>query len=119
MNEARDTEGMRDDGEDGFEWQGASEDAPSHLGRLEVGNWPAVGALLGTIPESGGEGPIVVSNEFAEVVISRVRTRNGVRLDIWSPRRGSRIQLDAVALEALSFQPPETITTMLSERPSG
>jgi hypothetical protein len=33
----------------------------------------------------GNDGPIVVANEFADVVVRRVETRNGMRLDIWSP----------------------------------
>ncbi|MGI5490377.1 hypothetical protein [Microtetraspora malaysiensis] len=90
----------------------------SHL--FQVGDWPAEGALLGELPRGGGsDGPIVISNEFADVVVSRVRTRNGVRLDIWSPRRGSRIQLDAVELDCISYQPKEAFTEMLERRPGG
>lgn len=63
------------------------------------------------------DGPIVVANEFADVVLRRVHTRNGMRLDIWSPRRGTRILLDAVALDCLSFQEPELVTEMLSRNP--
>lgn len=86
---------------------------------FQVGDWPAEGSLLGTMPHEGGAGPILISNEFADVVVTRVRSRNGVRLDIWSPRRGSRIQLDAVALDCLSYQSPEVISAMLAENPSG
>jgi hypothetical protein len=86
--------------------------------RFEVGDWPAEGALLGTMPtDGGGPGPIVISNEFADVVVCQVRTRNGVRLDIWSPRRGTRVQLDAVELDCLSYQPKEIFTEMLERRP--
>lgn len=85
---------------------------------FRVGDWPAEGALLGTVPtDQENAGPIVVSNEFADVVITRVRTRNGLRLDIWSPRRGTRVQLDAVELDCLSYQPKEIYTEMLSQRP--
>lgn len=85
-----------------------------------AGPWPAEGALLRDAPSDGGqEGPIVVANEFADVVVTRVRTRNGVRLDIWSPRRGTRVQLDAVELDCLSYQPPETFTAMLERTPGG
>ncbi|MEV4098723.1 hypothetical protein AB0J42_00550 [Nonomuraea sp. NPDC049649] len=100
------------------------DDAPvengSGSGLFQVGEWPAEGALLGEVPGDGGQdGPIVISNEFADVVVTRVRTRNGVRLDIWSPRRGSRIQLDAVELDCISYQSKETFTEMLSRRPGG
>lgn len=96
---------------------------------FEVGPWPAEGMLLGTMPNNtrpndygpndSDNGPLTISNEFVDVVVSRVHTRNGVRLDIWSPRRGSRVQLDAVILDCLSYQPPSTFTNMLAERPSG
>ena len=87
---------------------------------LEVGGWPAEGKLLGRVPDDGGvDGPILVSNEFADVVITRVRTRNGTRLDLWSPRRGTRVQLDAVELDCLSYQPKETFSELLERRPGG
>ena len=59
----------------------------------------------------------MVANEFADVVVRRVETRNGVRLDIWSPRRGTRVLLDAVALDCLSFQQPELISQLLARNP--
>ena len=87
---------------------------------FDVGDWPAEGALLCAVPtDGGGDGPIVISNEFADVVITRVHTRNGVRLDIWSLRRGSRVQLDAVELYCLSYQPKETFTELIERRPAG
>lgn len=67
--------------------------------------------------DGGNDGPIVIANEFADVVVRRVHTRNGVRLDIWSPRRGTRIRLDAVALDCLSYQQPELITELLARNP--
>ncbi|NDL60352.1 dihydrodiol dehydrogenase [Phytoactinopolyspora sp. XMNu-373] len=76
--------------------------------------------MLDEVPRDGGvEGPIVIANEFADVVVTRVHTRNGVRLDIWSPRRGTRVQLDAVELDCLSYQEPETFTEMLERKPGG
>ncbi|MDX3240455.1 dihydrodiol dehydrogenase [Streptomyces sp. ME18-1-4] len=69
-------------------------------------------------PEQSAEGPIVIANEFADVVIRKVETRNGMRLDIWSPRRGSRVLLDAVALDCLTFQEPELISELLERRPA-
>ncbi|WP_207781907.1 hypothetical protein [Phytoactinopolyspora limicola] len=77
-------------------------------------------ALPNEIPLDGGvDGPILIANEFADVVVSRVLTRNGMRLDIWSPRRGTRVQLDAVELDCLSYQEPETFTEMLARKPGG
>lgn len=67
--------------------------------------------------EPSNDEPIVISNEFADVVIRRVETRNGMRLEISSPRRGTKVHLDAVALDCLSFQPPGLITELLARNP--
>lgn len=78
---------------------------------------PEVGEVSEYPTDRSNDGPIIVANEFADVVVRRVETRNGMRLDIWSPKRGSRVQLDAVALDCLSFQEPELITQLLSRNP--
>lgn len=79
---------------------------------------PEDGSALPDYPYDGGnEGPIVIVNEFAEVVVRKVETRNGVRLELWSPRRGSMIHLDAVALDCLSYSEPELITELLTRNP--
>lgn len=65
-----------------------------------------------------GDPVIEVGNEFALVCVRKVRTRNGARLEISSPRLGHRIQLDALALESLTWQPMETFTRFL-ETPFG
>lgn len=67
--------------------------------------------------DGGNHGPIVIANEFADVVIRKIETRNGMRLDIWSPRRGSRVLLDAVALDCLSYQEPELISQLIARNP--
>ena len=58
---------------------------------------------------------IKVTNEFATVTVKKVRTRNGTRLEISSPRLGYRIQLDALALESLTWQTMDTFTRFLEE----
>lgn len=78
---------------------------------------PPTGDVSEYPTDGGTDGPIVVANEFADVVVRRVETRNGVRLDIWSPRRGTRVLLDAVALDCLSFQQPELISQLLARNP--
>lgn len=55
-----------------------------------------------------------VRNEFADVTVRVVATGNGERLEICAPRRGTRIRLDAVELEALTWQTPETFSAMLA-----
>ncbi|MGQ4599815.1 dihydrodiol dehydrogenase [Nocardia sp. R6R-6] len=49
----------------------------------------------------GGE--LVIANEFAAVVVRKVSTRNGERLEIRSANHGQRILLDAIALESLTW----------------
>jgi hypothetical protein len=56
---------------------------------------------------------IVIANEFVDVEVRRVHTRNGVRLEIYSPRRGTTIRLDAMVLDALTWQDPEVFSEML------
>ncbi|TCP43616.1 hypothetical protein EV191_12113 [Tamaricihabitans halophyticus] len=57
---------------------------------------------------------IVVANEFAEVWVRRVETRNGARLLIESPRSGQWITLCPLELEALTWQTPQTFSAMIS-----
>jgi len=54
-------------------------------------------------PQSPDERDIVISNEFATVVVRKIRTRNGERLEIRSPGRETFVRLDAIALEALTW----------------
>ncbi len=76
--------------------------------------------------ESGGEGQVMsngndqqmvieVINEFATVTVRKIWTRNGVRLEISSPRLGTSIQLDALALESLTWQTMDTFSRFLEE----
>ena len=57
--------------------------------------------------------PLTVANEFAEVQVRRVDTRNGSRLLISAPRTGQWISLDALAVEALTRQNTRTLTAMV------
>lgn len=63
-----------------------------------------------------GEGePLSLRNEFAEVVVRKVRTRNGVRLEICAPRLGYAIRLCPLQLEALTWQSSEVFSGFLTE----
>lgn len=88
--------------------------------------------MNGEIPDRGGNGipdgaarppaaePTVIANEFVDVEVRRVLTRNGVRLEIRSLRRGTSVRLDAMILDALTWQPPEVFSDLLrSESDSG
>lgn len=57
---------------------------------------------------------ITIANEFATVLVRRVRTRNGVRLRISSPRLDYAIDLDALALESLTWQSAEIFSKFLA-----
>ena len=53
---------------------------------------------------SPGDPVIKIANEFTEVEVGRVRTRNGVRLRIFVPSSGRQILLCPLELEALTWQ---------------
>src|SRR3984885_5753962 len=57
--------------------------------------------------------PLTVANEFTELVVRRVDTRNGSRLLISAPRTGRWISLDALEVEALTWQNPRTMAAMV------
>jgi hypothetical protein len=54
-----------------------------------------------------------LANEFAEVRVRRVNTRNGVRLEITAPKLERRVLLDPVELESLTWQTHETFSRFL------
>jgi hypothetical protein len=55
-----------------------------------------------------------IANEYARVIVRRRLTRNGMRLEIASPRLESSIMLDAVLLESLTWQNDDTLSRFLS-----
>jgi hypothetical protein len=57
--------------------------------------------------------PITIANEFTEVVVRRVDTRNGSRLLISAPKTGRWISLDALEIEALTRQNTRTLAAMV------
>jgi hypothetical protein len=59
-----------------------------------------------------------VMNEFGVAYVRKVHTRNGERLEISSPRLGYKIRLDALQLEALSWQRSESLSVLM-ETPFG
>jgi hypothetical protein len=71
---------------------------------------------------SGGEtdvqrdDPIELANEFAIVQVTRVHTRNGVRLEIHAPRAGGTVRLDPLELEALTQQDLELFSRLVGGR---
>jgi hypothetical protein len=59
------------------------------------------------------ENGIELANEYSVVLIRKVDTGNGVRLEIASPRLGKSIRLCPVELEALTWQTHATLSTLL------
>lgn len=59
--------------------------------------------------------PIVIANEFAEVRICRVETRNGSRLLVESPKSGQWVALCPLEVEALTWQNPQTFSAMIGQ----
>ena len=66
---------------------------------------------MSEVPSS--EGVIRLGNEFTEVVVERVRTRNGARLRISAPSFGRQILLCPLELEALTWQDHELFSRLL------
>ncbi len=64
--------------------------------------------------EGGDDQVIELGNEFAEVVVRKVRTRNGARLLISSPKSGHSIALCPLELEALTWQDPSSLSLLVS-----
>jgi hypothetical protein len=69
-------------------------------------------------PGERDEPVIELANEFTEVVVERVRTRNGARLRISVPSSGREILLCPLELEALTWQDHELFSRLL-ETPHG
>jgi hypothetical protein len=61
------------------------------------------------------EQPITLANEFAEVEVSRVNTRNGARLRIFVPSSGAEILLCPLELEALTGKDHEFFSGLLAD----
>ena len=57
--------------------------------------------------------PIVIANEFSEIHVVRVETRNGSRLMIESPKSGQWVTLDPLELESLTWQSTATFSAMI------
>jgi hypothetical protein len=81
-------------------------------GREPAGTEPADVRRQRLLENTVGE-PLVIANEFAEIHVVCVQTRNGVRLLIDSPKSGQWITVDPLELEALTWQGPATFSAMV------
>lgn len=65
--------------------------------------------------ELSGSKSFVVANEFAEVRVSVVHSRNGDRVLIESPKTDTRVIMCPLELQALTWQNTATFTAMLAK----
>lgn len=61
-----------------------------------------------------GTEPLELANEYASVLVRKVHTRNGVRLEIVAPQLGRGIRLCPLELESLTWQTHETFSAFLA-----
>ena len=87
-----------------LQWEGEEEDARAAR--------RAVQERAELLEHVTGE-PLSVGNEFAEVRVVRVETRNGSRLLIESPKSGQWVALCPLELEALTWQNTATFSAMV------
>jgi len=85
-------------------WEGEEEDARTAR--------RSAAERAGLLRHAVGE-PITIANEFAEVQVVRVETRNGSRLFISSPKSGQWVALCPLELEALTWQNTATFSAMV------
>ncbi|GAC00901.1 MULTISPECIES: hypothetical protein [Gordonia] len=85
-------------------WEGEAEDAAANA---------LAGAQLAGLQEHQDGPALTIGNEFSEIEVSKVLTRNGARILIRSPRSGQWITLDPLELEALTWQNDATLSAMV------
>ena len=61
----------------------------------------------------GGEADLELVNEFAEVRVRKVHTRNGVRLEIVAPRLGTSVRLCPLELESLTRAGHDALSSLV------
>ena len=58
-----------------------------------------------------------ISNDTAIVLVRKIRTGNGVRLEIHAPEKDRRVYLDPLNIESLAWQTPQTFSDTLEDPP--
>lgn len=87
-------------------WEGAAEDAAAAA---------QANSGLNVLKEGRDGDELTIANEFADMRISKVYTRNGARLLLESPKSGQWVTLDALELEALTWQNVATLSAMVGK----
>ncbi|MEV7005072.1 hypothetical protein [Streptosporangium sp. NPDC051022] len=57
-----------------------------------------------------------IGNEFTGVQVRKVWTRQGERLELYVPKHGYRILLDAMQLEIVAAQDPEKFSELFARK---
>jgi len=87
-----------------LQWEGEQEDAEAAMRAAREHDQLLANAT---------GGPITLANEFSEIRVVRVETRNGSRLLIESPKSGQWVALCPFELEALTWQNTATFSAMI------
>lgn len=87
-----------------IDWEGADIDHANAIAAAEE--------RARLVARTVGE-PLRIANEFSEIVVTRVETRNGTRLLIDSPKSGQWIALDPLELESLTWQTVHAFSAMI------
>lgn len=67
------------------------------------------------VPAADERTVILLGNEFSQVRVSQIETRNGSRLLIESPKSGHSVALCPLELEALTWQTTATFSAMVAK----
>jgi hypothetical protein len=62
------------------------------------------------------EGGFTVANEFTGVVVRKWTSQQGERLELFVPKTGVRVRLDAMQLEIIAAQPPSRWSELFAEQ---
>jgi hypothetical protein len=65
------------------------------------------------------DAPLRIADDDGTVVVEKVFTRTGERLEIAAPRLDRSIRLDAIAIESLTWQDPEAMAERAASVPDG
>jgi hypothetical protein len=85
-------------------WEGEAEDAAAAA---------RAASELGALQDQRDGEALVIGNEFSEIRVAKVHTRNGARLLIESPKSGQWVTLDPLELESLTWQNAATFSAMV------
>ncbi|SFO52039.1 hypothetical protein SAMN05216207_10769 [Pseudonocardia ammonioxydans] len=85
-------------------WEGEAEDAAAAA---------AAAAELRELKAHQSGEAITIGNEFSEIRVSRVETRNGARLLIEAPKSGQWVALCPLEMESLTWQNAATFSAMI------